>query len=68
MIDNTYNDHPLISGISLSKDLHERGYTRLYILSGTQFDATQLPDYLITLTKDLDGMEMLKMIVQESMS
>ncbi|HBY55771.1 MAG TPA: hypothetical protein DEG23_03035, partial [Coxiellaceae bacterium] len=40
-----------MNGIELAKQLHEKGYTRLYLLSGKDFEEKQTPDYLTTVIK-----------------
>lgn len=44
-----------IKGLDIAAKLHELGFTRIYILSGTQFYPGQLPYYLTGILKsDLD--------------
>lgn len=40
-----------IDGINLAKQLHENGYTNLYLLSGKDFDANEVPSYLTVISK-----------------
>jgi signal transduction histidine kinase len=41
-----------ISGIELAKNLHEQGYTRLYILSGKDFVPGEVPGYVKVIRKE----------------
>lgn len=41
-----------IRGVKLAKELHERGYTRLYILSGSTFKPGELPEEIKVIRKD----------------
>lgn len=43
-LDNNY-DNSWLKGVDIAKELHEQGYTRLYLLSGEAFEKGQLPDY-----------------------
>ena len=47
-----------INGFELAKQLHELGFTKLYLFTGRQFAPEEIPDYLITILKgcseDLD--------------
>jgi hypothetical protein len=44
-----------INGIELAKQLHEAGYTNLYLLSGKDFEKGKVPSYLRVLSKgDMD--------------
>jgi len=46
-----------MNGIDLAKQLHEAGYTKLYLLSGTTFKKGETPDYLTVLLKgDMDAL------------
>lgn len=38
-------------GIDIAKDLHELGFTRLYLLSGDVFKPGEIPDYLTVILK-----------------
>jgi PAS domain S-box-containing protein len=40
-----------MNGIDLAKQLHEAGYTKLYLLSGNKFEEGVVPDYLTVLLK-----------------
>lgn len=53
-IDNNFgNTH--ISGIELAKQLHEKGFTKLYLFSGNDFEEGEVPDYLTIIPKtDID--------------
>lgn len=39
------------NGIDLAKQLHAAGYTHLYLLSGKDFEAGEVPDYLTVIMK-----------------
>lgn len=53
-IDNNFGSNHM-SGIELAINLHKKGYTRLYLLSGQGFSAGELPSYLTGIVKtDLD--------------
>ena len=53
-LDNTFHGAS-ISGIELAEELHNIGYTKLYLLSGEAFKQDDLPSYLIPVLKtDLD--------------
>jgi PAS domain S-box-containing protein len=41
-----------LSGIELARQLHEQGYTRLYLLSGENFQSDEIPHYLTVIKKD----------------
>ncbi|MDO8954750.1 MAG: PAS domain-containing sensor histidine kinase [Gammaproteobacteria bacterium] len=41
-----------ITGIELAKQLHEQGYSQLYLLTGDTFSNGDLPDYLTVIRKD----------------
>jgi PAS domain S-box-containing protein len=41
-----------LRGLDMAKNLHEQGFTRLYILSGEVLDKTQIPDYVTVIRKD----------------
>lgn len=41
-----------MKGVDIAKILHEKGFTRLYILSGDVFDKNHLPEYIIAIRKD----------------
>ncbi len=40
------------SGLELAEKLHRSGHSRLYLLSGHSFKASDLPDYLVAICKD----------------
>lgn len=45
-----------IKGVDVARQLHEQGYTRLYLLTGETLNSGELPDYLMVLRKDdIDG-------------
>lgn len=56
-----FTDNDLSSqttGIGLAKQLHEAGYSRLYLLSGKDFEKSEVPNYLIAISKvDIDGIK-----------
>lgn len=41
-----------LHGLDIAEQLHEQGYTRLYILSGEVFDKNKIPSYLTVVRKD----------------
>jgi amino acid adenylation domain-containing protein/thioester reductase-like protein len=44
-----------ISGLDLAKKLHKAGYTRLFVLSGKDFELKEIPSYLTVISKaDID--------------
>ncbi|EKD94226.1 MAG: sensory box sensor histidine kinase/response regulator [uncultured bacterium] len=52
-MDNNFKKN--INGFDLAKQLHEQGYTNLYMLSGKNFTKDEIPDYLTVLLKtDID--------------
>ena len=56
-LDNNY-DNSGRKGVDVAQELHEKGYERLYLLSGEIFKEGELPDYLIVLRKDdIEGIE-----------
>lgn len=53
-----------INGIKLATKLYDMGYTRLYLLSGTDFTPGQLPEYLnVVLKGDMTAITKLKNLV-----
>ena len=49
-----------ITGFDLARELHAKGFTRLYIFSGKEFEAGAVPDYLTTVMKgDLEALSRL---------
>jgi DNA-binding response OmpR family regulator len=40
-----------ITGIDVAKELHQKGYTRLYLLSGDVLDRVTVPDYITVILK-----------------
>jgi signal transduction histidine kinase/FixJ family two-component response regulator len=50
LMDNDFCDEHL-NGLELAKYLHERGYSRLYMISGRDFCEENVPPYLKILTK-----------------
>ena len=51
IIDNNFStSHE--KGINILKELHELGFTKLYLLSGEHLNADDLPDYLVAIRKD----------------
>lgn len=41
----------MITGVELAKQLHEQGFTKLYLLSGKEFKKVEIPDYLVIIQK-----------------
>ena len=57
-MDNDF--HCQITGVELAKQLHEAGYTQLYLFSGKDFEKNEIPSYLKIITKgDLVGLSKL---------
>lgn len=50
-LDNNYKSGD-VNGFSLAKELHELGYTRLYLLTGDTFETSKIPHYLKIIRKD----------------
>jgi PAS domain S-box-containing protein len=50
-LDNNYATSEL-KGLGVAKELHARGYTRLYLLSGEAFKEGEIPDYLTVIGKN----------------
>ncbi|MEI8054740.1 MAG: PAS domain-containing protein [bacterium] len=40
-----------LNGFDVAKQLHEQGFTRLYLLSGRTFEKSEIPDYLTVIMK-----------------
>ena len=40
-----------LNGFDIAKQLHEQGFTRLYLLSGRPFEKKEIPDYLTVIMK-----------------
>jgi len=54
-VDNDFGV-PDLNGLQLAQKLYEQGYTKLYLLSGTEFSIGEVPSYLgFILKTDLDG-------------
>jgi len=54
--DNNFGSNS-ITGVELAKQLHEMGFTNLYLFSGRDFEAGEVPDYLKLIPKtDIDGL------------
>ncbi|CAL7961192.1 Sensor protein [Gammaproteobacteria bacterium] len=50
-----------MNGIDLAEQLHEAGYTKLYLFSGKTFEKKEIPDYLTVLLKgDVNAFMQLK--------
>ncbi|MBU0744520.1 MAG: PAS domain-containing protein [Gammaproteobacteria bacterium] len=57
-LDNEF--HGKQEGVELAKQLNKAGYTQLYMLSGKDFKAGEIPNYLTVITKgDIDGLDKL---------
>jgi len=50
-LDNNYSNSTM-KGMEIAKQLHEQGYTRLYILSGEVFKQSEIPNYVTVIRKD----------------
>lgn len=50
-LDNHFANSNL-TGVELAQKLYEKGYTRLYLLSGKDFNKKDMPKYLIAIAKD----------------
>ncbi len=48
-MDNDLNSN--IGGIELAKQLHDKGYTNLFLFSGKEFYDQELPNYLTLISK-----------------
>jgi PAS domain S-box-containing protein len=58
-LDHSFDNSPL-KGLEVAKKLYEEGYTNLLLLSGTEFEPSQLPSYLTFVLKtDPDMLEKL---------
>lgn len=56
-LDQNY-DNSWLKGMDLAKELHEKGYKRLYVLSGEVFNEKEIPPYVTAIWKcDLDALE-----------
>jgi hypothetical protein len=54
-IDNSFGPNS-ISGIELAKQLHDKGFTNLYLFSGSDFGGSEVPDYVTVISKmDIEG-------------
>ncbi len=62
VLDNNYDKHYGIGGVSLAQQLHDMGYTKLYLLSGAFFAKDKLPEYITPIIKNIDGINSLKFI------
>lgn len=57
-MDNNFQGN--ISGIEVAKQLHDVGYTKLYLLSGNDFEAAEIPSYLTVMLKgDMEALSKL---------
>ena len=55
-IDHEFKNSSL-NGFDVAKQLHEQGFTKLYLFSGREFEKSEVPDYLIAIQKtDLDAL------------
>lgn len=61
-LDNNYEGSAL-NGKELADQLHQAGYTRLYLLSGDALNSDDLPDYLTAFLKNSQGLEALKGVI-----
>jgi|GEM_PF-376420 len=52
-----------ITGIQLAKQLYEAGFTRLYLLSGWDFEKGEVPDYLTVIVKGVDVDSIVKALI-----
>jgi FixJ family two-component response regulator len=46
-----------INGLDLVQKLHKLGYTKLYIMSGRNFEEQEIPPYFTVLLKGIDGID-----------
>ncbi len=54
-LDNNY-DNSFLRGLDIAKELHEKGFKQLYLLSGDIFEPNEIPDYLSVIKKaDIDN-------------
>lgn len=57
-LDNDFRDQ--VDGFELAKKLHKAGYTKLYLFSGSDFVAKEIPSYLTVLRKgDMEALNKL---------
>ncbi|MBP9742827.1 MAG: PAS domain-containing protein [Burkholderiales bacterium] len=50
-LDNNFGNMATINGFEFAKQLHELGFTNLYMISGTAFKTDQIPAYLTVVMK-----------------
>jgi len=50
-IDNHFGTALDVDGVKVAEQLHSRGFTRLYIVSGSYFDPSTLPNYITLIGK-----------------
>lgn len=56
-LDNNY-DNSWLTGLNVAKELHEKGFKHLYLLSGNEFEKEALPPYLTAILKtDIESLE-----------
>ncbi|CAL7964394.1 hypothetical protein GAMM_90007 [Gammaproteobacteria bacterium] len=54
-VDHEFEGNKL-NGFDIAKQLHEQGFTRLYLFSGRRFEKGKIPDYLTAIMKtDIDA-------------
>jgi len=59
LIDHEFKGSKL-NGFDVAKQLHEQGFTRLYLFSGRDFEKDMIPDYLSVILKtDIDALSKL---------
>lgn len=57
-LDNKY-DNSWLTGLNVAKELHEKGFKHLYLLSGNEFKKEELPPYLTVILKsDIEDEQM----------
>jgi hypothetical protein len=67
-LDNNY-DNSWLTGLNVAKELHEKGFKCLYLLSGNEFKKEELPPYLTVILKsDISSLEKSKDDEDEQMS
>jgi hypothetical protein len=52
-----YKLNNLFNGFDLAEKLHGLGYTKLYVMSGKDFDKQSVPPYVTVILKDIENLE-----------
>jgi FixJ family two-component response regulator len=48
-----------MNGLELAEKLHKLGYTKLYMMTGRNFEKQEMPSYLTVLLKGIEGIDKL---------